>query len=31
MLPMVMLLPLLALLVWFTRGSPVAAFVYAIF
>jgi hypothetical protein len=31
MLPMVILPLLLGLLVWFTRGSPVAAFVYAIF
>ncbi len=31
MLPMVMLLLILGLLVWFTQGSPLAPFIYTVF
>jgi hypothetical protein len=31
MLPMVMLLLVLGLLVWFTQGSPLAPFIYTVF
>jgi hypothetical protein len=31
MFPMIMLLLLLGLLIWFTQGSPLAPFIYTIF